>query len=65
MINISFISRNSNQLVDSLAIEASSFKSPLNPKFVHEIQMKHRPSIPDTIKHWTIFEDDQEIKRFI
>lgn len=27
--------------------------------------MKHRPSISENIKHWKVFEDDQEIKIFI
>ena len=27
--------------------------------------MKHKPSIPNNIKHWKVFKDDQEIKKFI
>ena len=27
--------------------------------------MKYRPSIPDNVKHWKVFEDDLEIKRFL
>lgn len=27
--------------------------------------MMYRPSIPDNIKHWQAFEDNQQIKRFI
>jgi hypothetical protein len=56
--NISFISRNSNQLEDSFDGEASSFKGPLNIKLVHEIQMAHRSSIPGNINHWKVVEDD-------
>ena len=63
--NISFIPIITNEVANSLAITASSFKPPLNPDIVHEIQMKHKPSIPNNIKHWKVFEDDQEIKRFI
>ncbi len=27
--------------------------------------MLYRPSIPDNIRHWKIFEDDEHIKRFL
>lgn len=27
--------------------------------------MRYRPSVPDNIKHWHIFEDDQQIKEFL
>lgn len=49
--NISFISRDSNQLEDSLVIEGSTLKAPLNPRLVHEVQMRHRPASPYNIKH--------------
>lgn len=26
--------------------------------------MRHRPSIPDNVKNWQVFEDDQQIKEF-
>ena len=45
------ISREVNELVDSLAIAASNFKIPLEIKTAYEVQIKHRPSIPDNIKH--------------
>ena len=49
--NISYISKETNKLVDSLAVAASSFKVPLEPKDSYEIHIKHRPSILDNIKH--------------
>ena len=27
--------------------------------------MKHRPSLPDNVKYWKVFEDDDEINRFL
>jgi hypothetical protein len=27
--------------------------------------VKYRTSIPDNVKHWKVFEDDLEIKRFL
>ena len=63
--NISYISRETNKWADSLAVAASSFKVPLEPKDSDEIHIKHRPSIPDNIKHWQVFEDDQQLQKFL
>jgi len=27
--------------------------------------MKYRPSLPDNVQHWKVFEDDDEVKRFL
>jgi hypothetical protein len=63
--NISFIPREENTVVDSLASSASIFKVPLPPKLRYDVEIKYRPSIPDNVKHWKVFEDDLEIKRFL
>jgi ribonuclease HI len=63
--NISFIPREENTVVDSLATSARNFKVPLPPKLRYDIEVKYRPSIPDNVKHWKVFEDDLEIKRFL
>jgi ribonuclease HI len=63
--NISFIPREENIMVDSLAISASNFRVPLPPKLKYDVEVKYRPSIPDNFKHWKVFEDDLEIKRFL
>lgn len=31
----------------------------------YEINVRHRPSIPDNTKHWKVFKDDQQIIRFL
>jgi hypothetical protein len=51
--------------LDSLATSASNFRVPLPPKLKYDIEVKYRPSIPDNVKHWKVFEDDLEIKRFL
>jgi ribonuclease HI len=63
--NISFIPREKNTVADSLATSASNFKVPLPPKFRYDVEVKYRPSIPDNVKHWKVFEDDLEVKRFL
>ena len=52
-------------MADSLAISTRNFKVPLPPKLRYDVDVKYRPSIPDNVKHWKVFEDDLEIKRFL
>ena len=59
--NISYISRETNKLVDSLVMATSNFKVPLEPMDSYEIHIKHRPSMPENIKQWKVFEDDQQL----
>ena len=37
----------------------------MNLQSTYDVQVKHRPSVPDNIKRWQIFQDDQQIKKFL
>ncbi len=63
--SIKAISRNQNAQADALAISASNFKVPSMPQLKYEVEMLYRPSIPDNICHWQVFEDDEQIKKFL
>ena len=63
--NISFIMREENTMVDSLVVSSRNFKVPLPPKLRYDIEVKYKASIPDNVKHWNVFEDDLDIKRFL
>jgi hypothetical protein len=63
--NISFIPRGENTLANSLAVSASSLKQPLFPRVKSDVEIKYRPSVPDNVKHWKVFEDDLEIEWFL
>jgi ribonuclease HI len=63
--NISFISRGENTSADSLAVSASFLKVPLSPMVKYDVEIKYRPSVPDNVKHWKVFEDDLEIEKFL
>jgi ribonuclease HI len=65
IFEISYIPRDMNQLADSLAVSASTFIPPMPPKLSYEIQVKYRPSLPDNVKYWKVFEDDDELSRFL
>jgi hypothetical protein len=62
---ISYVPREMNELVDSLAMSACAFIPPLPHKLNYEIQVKYRPSLPDNVKFWKVFEDDVELARFL
>jgi ribonuclease HI len=62
---ISYVPRAMNELVDSLVVLACSFIPPLPHKLNYEIQVKYRPSLPDNVKFWKVFEDDAELTRFL
>jgi hypothetical protein len=63
--NIHAIPRQENKQVDSLVVAASTFRPPEVSNLKYEIEMKYKPSIPDNVKHWQVFEDDQQIKKFL
>ena len=64
-LGISYIPRAMNHLVDSLAVSASIFNPPMPPKLNYEIQVKYRPSLPDYVKILKVFENDDELSKFL
>jgi hypothetical protein len=63
--NIFFIPRRENTMDDSFVVSTSHFRIPLPPKLKYDIEVKYRPSIPDNVKNWMVFEDDLEIIKFL
>lgn len=59
------IPRNQNYIFDALAIVPSVFKIPIYPNRAYQIEVKHRPSVPDNVKYWQVFEDDSHINKFL
>lgn len=54
-----------NELADSLVVSACVFIPHLPPKLNYEIQVKYRPSLPDNVMFWKVFEDDVELTMFL
>jgi hypothetical protein len=52
-------------LVDSLVVSASQFRIPLPPRIKYDVEIRYRPSVPNNIRHWKVFEDDIEIRKFL
>ena len=63
--DISYIPRAMNHLADSLDVPASMFIPPMPPKLNYEIQVKYMPSLPDNVKFWKVFENDDELSKFL
>jgi ribonuclease HI len=63
--NISFVPMEENAMVNSLVVSASNFRVPLPPKLRYDVEVKYRPSIPDNVKHWKVFQYDLEIRRVL
>ena len=64
-VNVHFIPHAKNLHADALAKAASTFTPPMTFKLKYHIEIRHRPSIPDNIQHWQVFEDDEQIKKFL
>ena len=62
---LSYIPRALNHSADSLAVSASLFVPPLPPKLSYDVQVKYRPSLLDNVKFWRVFENDDEISKFL
>jgi ribonuclease HI len=51
-VNFHFIPRSENQQADALAKAASTFTPLMTFNLKYHIQMRHHPSIPNSIQHW-------------
>ena len=63
--NITRVKREENHLVDPLGIASNTLKIPIDLQSTYDVQVKHGPFVPENIKHWQIFQDDQQIKKFL
>jgi hypothetical protein len=64
-VNFHFVPSAENQQADALAKAASTFDPPTSFNLKYHIQLRHRPSIPDNVQHWQVFEDDEQLRKFL
>jgi ribonuclease HI len=62
---ITKIPRGHNLHAHSLATFASTFKFPLEPNNCFTAEVRYRPSIPNNVREWQVFEDDMQINNFL
>lgn len=60
--NIEAIPREDNMQAHSLEVSASTFKVPESFQLQYQIEVRYKPSILDNLKHWKVFEDDEQSK---
>ena len=51
------IPRDHNVIANALVVVASLFKILIHPNRKCEIEVKHRPAVPDNVKYWQVFDD--------
>ena len=59
------IPRGQNVIANALAVAASLFKIPIHTNRKYKIEVKHRPAILDNIKYCQVFDDDQQVNKFL
>jgi len=59
------ISRNHNLHAHSLARFASTCKLSFEPNHHFTAEIKHRPTVPDNVKNWQVFDNDTQINNFL
>ena len=64
-VYVHYIPRAENLKADSLAKVALTFTPPTNFKLKYHIEVRHKTSIPNNIQHWQVFEDDEQIRKFL
>ena len=63
--DLSAIPRDQNILVDGLATLASTYKIPFHPSHQYTVEVKNIPVVPDNIKYWQVFGNDEQIEIFL
>ena len=62
---IFIIPRSQNVIADTFVVAASTFRIPIYPNTKYTIEVKHRPTIPNNVKYWQVFENDDHIESFL
>ena len=59
------IARDHNIHAHNLATFASTCKLPFEPNHHFTAEIKHRPSVPNNVKDWKVFQNDAQINNFL
>ena len=62
---LSYIPRDLNHLADSLSVSVRLFVHPLPRRLRYDVQVKYITSLPDNVKFWSVFENDEELSKFL
>ena len=59
------IPRMENVVVDALVVLVSVFQLPIYPSKQCKMEVRHKPTNPNNVHHWKVFDDDEHISRFM
>jgi ribonuclease HI len=66
VVSIEVVPREENYVADALAVSASTLQPCEGPlQNLCKMEVLFRPSIPDNLEHWQVFQDDNQIHRFM
>jgi ribonuclease HI len=66
IVSIKAVPREENYVADALVVSASTLQPCDGPlQNLCKMEVLFRPSIPDNLEHWQVFEDDDQILRFM
>jgi ribonuclease HI len=66
IVSLEAIPREDNHMADALAVSASTLQPCEGPlRDLCKMEVLFRPSVPDNLEHWQVFEDDDQIIRFM
>ncbi|KAH9308874.1 hypothetical protein KI387_036785, partial [Taxus chinensis] len=64
--NIVHHDRKFNVVADKLAVLGSRFGNcTVSPFCEYDVEILTRPSVPDNVKNWQVFDDDAQVKWFL
>jgi hypothetical protein len=63
--DLSSIPRDQNILVDGLVTSKATCKIPFHPNHQYTVEVKSRPAVPDNIRYWQVFGNDEQIEFFL
>jgi hypothetical protein len=64
-VDLQVMSRGQNILADGLATSAATCKIPFRPTRPYTVEVKCRPTVPDNIRYWKFFGNDDQIEDFL
>jgi ribonuclease HI len=64
-VDLQVMPRGQNILADGLATSAASCKIPFRQTRPYTVKVKCRPTVPDNIRYWQVFGNDDQIEDFL
>jgi ribonuclease HI len=64
-VDLQIMSRGQNILADGLATSAATYNIHFHLTRPYTVEVKCRPTVPDNIRYWQVFDNDDQIEKFM